>query len=90
MKLYDWQITDFLRDGNWLGAVDAACDFFQIEKFEPCAAVRAMSIYPSSEDFHEIRIVVNGNVHVWSVDNKHIIPTFLDVNRIIIWAARAP
>jgi hypothetical protein len=72
MKLQDWAVRDALERGDWLTAVNAVAEMFNLERFDAASpAILDVTIYKSR--YGQVRIARAGRVYVWRPDKAYSI-----------------
>ena len=84
MKLQDWDVRDALERGDWLTAVNAVAEMFNLERFDAASpAILGVSIYKGRND--HVRIARAGRVHVWHEGTRYSLKAATADTWIQIW-----
>lgn len=86
MKLNDWAITDALKEGDYLAAVNIVCTLFQLPPFsEDSSAIEDMKILASRFHPQEISIFLDGIRYVWESGRTTTVRSSITAPWITIW-----
>jgi hypothetical protein len=88
MKLIDWAITDALKEGDYLAAVNMVCALFQLPPFrENSPAIEDMKVLASRFHPQEISIFLDGTRYVWESGRTTTTRSSITAPWITMWVA---